>query len=52
MNELPEDIVNYIIKFLWKCNTCDDYLEMKGTYDKYNICVECQYKMIWKVTIK
>lgn len=41
---MPEDIIRYIMSFMWKCNACDNYMEMRNnwTYDHRCICADCQ----------
>ena len=41
---MPEDLVRYIMSFMWKCNSCENYMEIKNnwTYDYRSICVDCQ----------
>ena len=44
---MPEDLIRYIMSFMWKCSTCDNYMEMKNTYNPSFVCIDCQYKSIY-----
>ena len=30
---MPEDLVRYIMSFMWKCNACENYIEMRKSLD-------------------
>jgi len=50
MNSIPEDIIEYIISFLWRCSWCDDIIDMNVNrcFDKRMVCNNCEdRKMLW-----
>lgn len=49
-SRIPEEIVEYILLFMWKCNYCGIYIEMDTTkqYNSKTLCKDCEdRRLLW-----
>jgi formylmethanofuran dehydrogenase subunit E len=49
-SRIPEEVVEYILSFMWKCNVCGIYIEMDTTkqYNSNTMCKDCEdRRLLW-----
>ena len=54
-SRISEEVVEYILSFMWKCNVCGIYIEMDtaNQYDSNTMCKDCEdRRLLWTLREK